>query len=129
MYFSRRGRGLHAWVAEHFPEAAAIHPGRSPCRPGAAPPAAGRCQAEASSAVALRLGISFLQQLQAASAGPTGSAPRSLHGLSLALDLPVARFFEAPGETPDNPGDARGREPGRRDGRRPEGPGPGRRPS
>lgn len=60
------------------------------------------------SAVALRLGISF-QQLQKYERGTNRVSASALHGLSLALDLPVARFFEGLAE-PENPGDARGRD-------------------
>lgn len=60
------------------------------------------------SAVALQLGISF-QQLQKYERGTNRVSASVLHGLSLALDLPVARFFEGLAE-PDNPDDARGRD-------------------
>jgi transcriptional regulator with XRE-family HTH domain len=60
------------------------------------------------SAVAARLGISF-QQLQKYERGTNRISASALHGLSLALDLPVARFFEGLA-APESPDDARGRD-------------------
>jgi len=60
------------------------------------------------SAVAARLGISF-QQLQKYERGTNRVSASTLHALSLALDLPVARFFEGLPE-PDSPNDGRARD-------------------
>ena len=60
------------------------------------------------SAVAGQLGISF-QQLQKYERGTNRISASALHMLSLALNLPVARFFDGlPG--PENPDDGPGRD-------------------
>lgn len=59
-------------------------------------------------AVAEKLGVSF-QQLQKYERGTNRVSASALHGLSLALDLPMARFFDGLPE-PENPGEARGRD-------------------
>lgn len=60
------------------------------------------------SAVAARLGVSF-QQLQKYERGTNRISASTLHALSLALDLPVARFFEGLPE-PDAGDDDGGRD-------------------
>lgn len=59
-------------------------------------------------AVAQRLGVSF-QQLQKYERGTNRISASALHGLSLILDLPVARFFDGLPE-PDDPDAGRGRD-------------------
>ena len=60
------------------------------------------------SAVAERLGVSF-QQLQKYERGTNRISASMLHGLSLVLDMAVARFFDGLAE-PENPDDGRGRD-------------------
>ncbi len=60
------------------------------------------------SAVAQQLGISF-QQLQKYERGTNRISASVLHGLSLVLDLPVARFFDGLPE-PDDLDRGRGRD-------------------
>ncbi len=59
-------------------------------------------------AVAGALGVSF-QQLQKYERGTNRISASALHGLSLTLDLPVARFFDGLPE-PENPDAGRGRD-------------------
>jgi len=88
------------------PRAAAIHPVDR--HVGQVLRARRRALQLSQSVVAARLGISF-QQLQKYERGTNRISASALHGLSLALDLPVARFFEGLA-APENPGDARGRD-------------------
>ena len=67
-----------------------------------------RALALSQTAVAQQLGISF-QQLQKYERGTNRVSASVLHGLSLVLDLPVARFFEGLPE-PSDLDRARGRD-------------------
>jgi transcriptional regulator with XRE-family HTH domain len=58
--------------------------------------------------VAEKLGVTF-QQLQKYERGTNRVSASALHGLSLALDLPLARFFDGLPD-PGNPDETRGRD-------------------